>query len=69
MTFPVISLTSFFKLIPSPEILRGSDQVVDLMEKYLSDNKLGFYGLRKVMEKDYYTYRINVELYCMSFAL
>ena len=29
----------------SPEILRGSDQVVDLMEKCLSNNELGFYGL------------------------
>ena len=41
------------------------------MEKCLSDNKLGFHGLSKIMEKDYYTYThsINVGLYCMSFAL
>ena len=57
--------------LSSPEILRGSDQVVDLMEKCLSNNELGFYGLTKIMEKDYYTYThsINVGLYCMSFAL
>jgi putative nucleotidyltransferase with HDIG domain len=61
----------FFEANSSPEILRGSDQVVDLMEKCLSDNKLGFHGLSRIMEKDYYTYThsINVGLYCMSFAL
>jgi len=61
----------FFEANSSPEILRGSDQVVDLMEKCMSDNKLGFHGLSKIMEKDYYTYThsINVGLYCMTFAL
>ncbi|MBC8288580.1 MAG: HD-GYP domain-containing protein [Nitrospinae bacterium] len=61
----------FFEANSSPEILRGSGQVVDLMEKCLEDNKLGFHGLTKIMEKDYYTYThsINVGLYCMSFAL
>jgi len=61
----------FFEASCSPEILRSSDQVVELMEKCLSNNKLGFYGLSKIMEKDYYTYThsINVGLYCMSFAL
>lgn len=61
----------FFEANSSPEVLRGSGQVVDLMEKCLSDNKLGFHGLSKIMEKDYYTYThsINVGLYCMSFAL
>ncbi len=61
----------FFEANSSPEILRGSGQVVELMEKCLSDNKLGFHGLSKIMEKDYYTYThsINVGLYCMSFAL
>ncbi len=61
----------FFEANSSPEVLRGSDQVVDLMEKCLSDNKLGFHGLTKIMEKDYYTYThsINVGLYCMTFAL
>jgi HD-GYP domain-containing protein (c-di-GMP phosphodiesterase class II) len=61
----------FFEANSSPEIIRGSDQVVDLMEKCLSDNKLGFHGLSRIMEKDYYTYThsINVGLYCMSFAL
>lgn len=41
------------------------------MEKCLGDNKLGFHGLSKIMEKDYYTYThsINVGLYCMTFAL
>ncbi|MBC8288579.1 MAG: HD-GYP domain-containing protein [Nitrospinae bacterium] len=61
----------FFEANSSPEILRGSGQVVELMEKCLEDNKLGFHGLSKIMEKDYYTYThsINVGLYCMSFAL
>jgi putative nucleotidyltransferase with HDIG domain len=61
----------FFEANSSPEVLRGSDQVVDLMEKCLADNKLGFHGLSKIMEKDYYTYThsINVGLYCMTFAL
>ena len=61
----------FFEANSSPEILRGSGQVVDLMEKCLENNQLGFYGLTKIMEKDYYTYThsINVGLYCMSFAL
>jgi putative nucleotidyltransferase with HDIG domain len=61
----------FFDANSSPEILRGSDQVVDLMGKCLSDNELGFFGLTKIMEKDYYTYThsINVGLLCMSFAL
>ena len=41
------------------------------MGKCLSDNKLGFHGLSKIMGKDHYTYThsINVGLYCMSFAL
>lgn len=61
----------FFEANSSPEILRGSGQVVELMEKCLGDNKLGFHGLSKIMEKDYYTYThsINVGLYCMTFAL
>ncbi len=61
----------FFEVNSSPEILRGSDQVVDLMEKCLGNNELGFHGLSKIMEKDYYTYThsINVGLYCMTFAL
>jgi putative nucleotidyltransferase with HDIG domain len=61
----------FFDSNASPEILRGSDQVVDLMGKCMEDNKLGFHGLTKIMEKDYYTYThsINVGLLCMSFAL
>ena len=61
----------FFEANSSPEILRGSGQVVELMEKCLDNNKLGFYGLSKIMEKDYYTYThsINVGLYCMAFAL
>ena len=61
----------FFDANSSPEILRGSDQVVDLMGKCLENNELGFHGLTKIMEKDYYTYThsINVGLLCMSFAL
>ncbi len=61
----------FFEANASPEILRGSDQVVELMEKCLGSNELGFYGLSKIIEKDYYTYThsINVGLYCMTFAL
>ena len=61
----------FFEANSSPEILRGSDKVVDLMETCLSNNELGFFGLTKIMEKDYYTYThsINVGLLCMSFAL
>jgi putative nucleotidyltransferase with HDIG domain len=61
----------FFDANSSPEILRGSDQVVDLMGKCLESNELGFHGLTKIMEKDYYTYThsINVGLLCMSFAL
>jgi HD-GYP domain-containing protein (c-di-GMP phosphodiesterase class II) len=61
----------FFQANSSPEILRGSDQVVDLMEKCLESNELGFHGLSKIMEKDYYiyTHSINVGLYCMTFAL
>ena len=61
----------FFDTNSSPEILRGSDQIVELMEKCMEGNKLGIYGLSKIMEKDYYTYThsINVGLYCMFFAL
>jgi len=61
----------FFDANASPEILRSSGQVVELMEKCLENNELGFHGLTKIMEKDYYTYThsINVGLYCMSFAL
>lgn len=61
----------FFEANSSPEILRGSGQVVELMEKCLDNNELGFHGLTKIMEKDYYTYThsINVGLYCMTFAL
>jgi putative nucleotidyltransferase with HDIG domain len=61
----------FFDTNSSPEILRGSDQNVELMEKCMEGNKLGIYGLSKIMEKDYYTYThsINVGIYCMSFAL
>jgi putative nucleotidyltransferase with HDIG domain len=61
----------FFDANSSPEILRGSDQVVDLMGNCLESNELGFHGLSKIMEKDYYTYThsINVGLLCMSFAL
>jgi putative nucleotidyltransferase with HDIG domain len=61
----------FFDSNSSPEILRGSDQVVDLMGKCMENNELGFHGLTKIMEKDYYTYThsINVGLLCMSFGL
>ena len=61
----------FFEENASPGVLRGSDQVVDLMGKCLENNVLGFHGLSKIIEKDYYTYThsINVGLYCMTFAL
>jgi putative nucleotidyltransferase with HDIG domain len=61
----------FFEANSNPEILRGSDQVVELMEKCLSNRELGFHGLSKIMAKDYYTYThsINVGIYCMSFGL
>ena len=61
----------FFEVNANPEILRVSGQVVELMDNCLSQKGFGFYGLSKIVSKDYYTYThsINVGLYCMTFGL
>ncbi len=61
----------FFESNTSPDILRCSDQVVELMESCISQKEFGFHALTKILEKDYYTYThsINVGLYCMTFGV
>ena len=61
----------FFDSNSSEDILRVSDQVVELMETCMSNKEFGVKGLFKILTKDYYTYThsINVGLYCMTFGI
>lgn len=64
-------MKEFFDNNASQKILQTSEEVMDIMEKCLSENKAGFHSLALITNKDYYTYThsVNVGLYCMSYGI
>ena len=61
-------MKEFFENNATDKVLRASDQVMEMMEECFKDVDVGFYGISKITNKDYYTYThsVNVGLYCMT---
>ena len=64
-------MKEFFENNASEKILRTSDEVMEIMEECFQDYDIGFYGISKITNKDYYTYThsVNVGLYCMTYGV
>lgn len=64
-------MKEFFENNASEKILRSSDEVMEIMEECFQDTDIGFYGISKITNKDYYTYThsVNVGLYCMTYGV
>ena len=64
-------MKEFFEHNATDKVLRASDQVMELMEECFKDADVGFYGISKITNKDYYTYThsVNVGLYCMTYGV
>lgn len=64
-------MKEFFDSNATKKILQSSEEVMDIMEQCLSENKAGFHSLTMITNKDYYTYThsVNVGLYCMSYGI
>jgi HD-GYP domain-containing protein (c-di-GMP phosphodiesterase class II) len=64
-------MKEFFENNASEKVLRSSDEVMDIMEECFRDYDIGFYGISKITNKDYYTYThsVNVGLYCMTYGV
>ncbi len=63
-------MQEFFTYQASPHLLRMAEPVMEMMDQVLSEKSVGFAGLGKILNKDYYTYThsVNVGLYCMTYA-
>jgi HD-GYP domain-containing protein (c-di-GMP phosphodiesterase class II) len=64
-------MKDFFENNASEKVLRTSDEVMGIMEECFHDYDIGFYGISKITNKDYYTYThsVNVGLYCMTYGV
>ncbi len=64
-------MKEFFEYNASEKVLRTSDEVMEIMEECFKDTDVGFYGISKITNKDYYTYThsVNVGLYCMTYGV
>jgi len=64
-------MKEFFENNASEKVLRTSDEVMKIMEECFQDYDIGFYGISKITNKDYYTYThsVNVGLYCMTYGV
>jgi HD-GYP domain-containing protein (c-di-GMP phosphodiesterase class II) len=64
-------MKEFFENNASEKVLRTSDEVMEIMEECFQDYDVGFYGISKITNKDYYTYThsVNVGLYCMTYGV
>ncbi len=64
-------MKQFFDSPSSGDVLRASDQIIELMETCMAQKEFGVKGLLKILTKDYYTYThsINVGLYCMTYGI
>jgi HD-GYP domain-containing protein (c-di-GMP phosphodiesterase class II) len=62
---------SFFEDKASPNILKSSPEVIELLKSCLENEELIDKGLQKLVSKDYrtYTHSINVGLYCMAYGI
>jgi HD-GYP domain-containing protein (c-di-GMP phosphodiesterase class II) len=63
-------MREFFEYNASAKVLTNSEEVMELMEDCFNDTDIGFYGISKITNKDYYTYThsVNVGLYCMTYG-
>lgn len=64
-------MKEFFENNATDKVLRASDEVMEMMEECFKDVEVGFYGISKITNKDYYTYThsVNVGLYCMTYGI
>lgn len=64
-------MKEFFENNSSEKVLRASDEVMEIMEECFHGYDIGFYGISKITNKDYYTYThsVNVGLYCMTYGV
>lgn len=64
-------MKEFFENNASEKILRSTEDVMDVMEKCLSENQAGFHSISMLTSKDYYTYThsVNVGLYCLAYGI
>jgi HD-GYP domain-containing protein (c-di-GMP phosphodiesterase class II) len=64
-------MQEFFDNNASNKILHSSESVMEIMDECLSSSEVGFYGIAKITNKDYYTYThsVNVGLYCMTYGI
>lgn len=64
-------LKEYFVNIDSSRILRALNDMVELLEKYMSQENPGFMDIYLITEKDHHTYThcANVGLYCMSLGV
>jgi HD-GYP domain-containing protein (c-di-GMP phosphodiesterase class II) len=64
-------MKEFFETNASEKVLRTSEEVMEIMEECFQDTDIGFYGISKITNKDYYTYThsVNVGLYCMTYGV
>ena len=64
-------MKEFFENNASEKVLRTSDEVMEIMEECFQDTDVGFYGISKITNKDYYTYThsVNVGLYCLTYGV
>lgn len=63
-------MQEFFLYQAAPSLLQMAEPVMDMMDQVLSEKSVGFAGLGKILNKDYYTYThsVNVGLYCLTYA-
>ncbi len=64
-------MKEFFENNASDKVLVCSGEVMEMMEDCFKDTDVGFYGISKITNKDYYTYThsVNVGLYCMTYGI
>ncbi|MFQ5482598.1 MAG: HD-GYP domain-containing protein [Nitrospinaceae bacterium] len=64
-------MQEFFEFHAPPQLLLNSEPVMEMMDSVLTDKSMGFSGLSRILNKDYYTYThsVNVGMYCMTFGV
>ena len=64
-------MKEFFEHNASKEILRSSEEVMEIMQECFKNSKSEFFSITQVTHKDYstYTHSVNVGLYCMTYGV
>ncbi|MGV7222371.1 MAG: HD-GYP domain-containing protein [Nitrospinales bacterium] len=64
-------MKEFFDHNASKEILRSSEEVMEIMQECFKNSKSEFFSITQITHKDYstYTHSVNVGLYCMTYGV